>query len=839
MNNLASSNSLKNLHKMRKFLPFYLSLIGMLLSSLSLSAADFTIKGKVSLITEGVPLPFYEVSIADGEGKYKATVSTSFSGKYNYTFDIPDGENVQFEVSVIDQCSGNPLIVGFEKEGNKEEVNFIVCDQNLNGAEEEDNTDDNEDNEDDNKDEEEYEEGGLPDFINCEALGLDVPVCTEDADGNTIEYASACAALAAGIKLQALEFCDGLPTGGIGNSLDFNCDQLGVDLPINVCVKNAEGENLNIPLCTALDEGYPLSQIEFCEGGDLSDLGSLLDLDSLDCDELGINLPVCGTDANGTEITFDTPCDALDAGLGINDLSICNGISGIGDALGFDCEDLANDLPFTVCIINAAGASEEVQLCDALNGGLSFDQLVLCDDGMSLLDSIDCDELGANIPVCSVDADGNSITFETPCAALDAGIALNELTICDDFIGNGIENLDCESLGLDVDIPVCTLNETGEQVELMLCEAITQGMDLENIELCEGALDDIDCSGLPVDLPVCATDADGNELNFDNPCDALAAGLGLNEITFCDGLVDGILNDLDCESLGLEVDIPVCTVNEAGEQVELMLCEALTQGISLDNVELCEGALDGIDCEGLGVNIPVCATDADGNELNFDNPCDALATGLGLNELTFCEGFVADIINDLDCEAIGFEIPVPVCVTNSISEQEELNLCDALSQGISPENIEVCANTFGGLAVDSEDCEGIGLNIPVCVTDADGNIVKYNNPCAALDAGYNIEDFGFCDNLLEDVMAAAFNSTPTEEEEVIIERADLFPNPAHKTITLNLKFAESSEFEVSIQSINGNAIYRQKYHTKNGDNMTDLDVSSLSAGIYVVKVATG
>jgi len=73
---------------------------------------------------------------------------------------------------------------------------------------------------------------------------------------------------------------------------------------------------------------------------------------------------------------------------------------------------------------------------------------------------------------------------------------------------------------------------------------------------------------------------------------------------------------------------------------------------------------------------------------------------------------------------------------------------------------------------------------------------------------------------------------------VVIEKADLYPNPANKTITLDLKFAESTEYEVSIQSINGNAIYRQKYHMNNEGNVTNMDVSSLSAGIYVVKVTT-
>ena len=117
---------------MKKRLPFFGLLLGLLLgTSSSLIAADFTISGKISLVQTSVPLPFYEVSIADGEGKYLATVKTSFSGRYSHTFDIPTNETVQFEVAVIDRCTGNSLIEAFEKEGTKVTANFLVCDPSI------------------------------------------------------------------------------------------------------------------------------------------------------------------------------------------------------------------------------------------------------------------------------------------------------------------------------------------------------------------------------------------------------------------------------------------------------------------------------------------------------------------------------------------------------------------------------------------------------------------------------------------------------------------------------------------------------------------------------------
>ena len=816
---------------MKKVLPFFGLLIGLLLGNINLIAADFTISGKVSVVQESVPLPFYEVSIADGEGNYVTTVQTSFRGKYSHTFDIPADENVQFEVSVIDRCTGESLIEAIEKEGAEVTVNFLVCDPNiLIGDEEEEEGDGG--------------FGGLPDFLNCEAFGLAIPVCVVEDNGNVTAFENACIALDNGIELSQLTLCNGLPGDGGGLDIDgsLNCDQLGLDLPINVCVTNADGEAINLPLCNALSEGYPISQIEFCDG-----LGEIGSLDNLDCEELGLNIPVCGTDADGNDLTFNNPCEALSAGFELNQLNICDNILSGGGLGGFDCEDLDVDVPFTVCVTNEAGETQEIQLCEALTSGLSLEELVLCDGGMGLLDSLDCEGLGLNIPICGTDADGNEVTFDNPCEALASGFELKQLSVCGDILDGGLggilDNIDCESLETNIPFTICITNEIGESEEVELCEALTNGLSLEELILCDGGMglfDSLDCEGLGLNIPICGTDADGNEVTFDNPCEALASGFELKQLSVCgdilDGGLGGILDNIDCESLGLSVDIPVCTTNEAGEQVELMLCDALTQGVSMEGIELCDGALDGVDCEGLGIALPVCTTDADGNPLTFNNPCDALAAGIALNELTFCEGLIDSVLENIDCNALDFELPIPVCVTNEIGEQVELDLCDALSQGIGVESIEICAHTLDGIG--SDDCEGLGLNIPVCAVDTAGNTVKYKNPCDAFAAGLSIEDLTFCENLLEDVMAAAFSTTSTEDEIVAIEKAIFYPNPAYNSLTLALEFTENTSYEVAIQSINGNAIYRQKYNAINGANVTNIDVSSLSAGIYLIQVQT-
>ena len=86
---------------------------------------------------------------------------------------------------------------------------------------------------------------GFQIFFNCEALGLDIPVCVKNDDGTTSEFENACAAFDSGFKFKDLTFCDGLPIGGGngGNPINnINCEALGIDLPINVCVKDDNGE---------------------------------------------------------------------------------------------------------------------------------------------------------------------------------------------------------------------------------------------------------------------------------------------------------------------------------------------------------------------------------------------------------------------------------------------------------------------------------------------------------------------------------------------------------------------------------------------------------------------
>ena len=90
-------------------------------------AADFTISGKLSLFTGEVPVPFYRVEAKSENGQYIGNTRTNFSGQYAIQFDIPDGETVQFVVSVVDICSNQQITKETATTTNNATVNFTLC----------------------------------------------------------------------------------------------------------------------------------------------------------------------------------------------------------------------------------------------------------------------------------------------------------------------------------------------------------------------------------------------------------------------------------------------------------------------------------------------------------------------------------------------------------------------------------------------------------------------------------------------------------------------------------------------------------------------------------------
>ena len=141
---------------------YLLSLIMVASCWVTAIAADFTISGKLSLVSQNVPVPFYQVDVKSEDGQFVGQTQTGFSGNYAITFDLPENDGITFLVSVNDICTQETIIKQISSVEDKATVNFTLCSE----EEEEQNTED-----DDNDEEEEEENDGILGIL--DSLGIE------------------------------------------------------------------------------------------------------------------------------------------------------------------------------------------------------------------------------------------------------------------------------------------------------------------------------------------------------------------------------------------------------------------------------------------------------------------------------------------------------------------------------------------------------------------------------------------------------------------------------------------------------------------------------------------
>ena len=86
--------------------------------------------------------------------------------------------------------------------------------------------------------------------------------------------------------------------------------------------------------------------------------------------------------------------------------------------------------------------------------------------------------------------------------------------------------------------------------------------------------------------------------------------------------------------------------------------------------------------------------------------------------------------------------------------------------------------------------------------------------------------------------AARMSDEASEEvvKEVLVSSTNIFPNPAHDVVTIELTAVKSGALEMTIYSFNGNVVGKSKtVELQEGLNTVKQDVSSLEKGIYVVR----
>lgn len=132
-----------------------------------------------------------------------------------------------------------------------------------------------------------------------------------------------------------------------------------------------------------------------------------------------------------------------------------------------------------------------------------------------------------------------------------------------------------------------------------------------------------------------------------------------------------------------------------------------------------------------------------------------------------------------------------------------------------PSTVEVTNNDTGMVYIMTISCQG---NSPK-LTYENGNANIGNNFSVSLDGG--ITTCTYINGVL-----------PVEENELEIEKLVLYPNPIQKNRMLTIINSTKNDISVFIYDITGKTVVNVK------NNLSNLDVSNLKSGIYLVKILT-
>ncbi|MEM1119639.1 MAG: T9SS type A sorting domain-containing protein [Bacteroidota bacterium] len=417
----------------------------------------------------------------------------------------------------------------------------------------------------------------------------------------------------------------------------------------------------------------------------------------------------------------------------------------------------------------------------------------------------------------------------------------------------------CEDLGLTLDFQVCVVdNETGITEKINICELFAAGVPIPSIDLCEpldfgdlvgldsllggevfNLIDSFGCDALPFfHIPVCITNEDSTQTTFFSPCAAFDEGFSVADLLGCEPIFTDTFPDntniAECPEFGFDFPIDICVISDEGEEVPFPLCEAFYLGLPFDQFEICTAALDSLDCDPMGIDFPVCVADEAGNEVTYPSPCAALQAGVALQDFFSCQRPVDSTFNNLTCEALGFYFDFTVCIAVD-GGSEELLFCDALAANVNLDSVSICESTLASITADN--CDVFGLDLGVCFTNDVGDTKEFESPCAAIAAGVPASALDFCEDAMQEAMARLL-STNTEELPLPVEVISLYPNPVTETLTTELTVSENMYYQLSILTLNGAVVYQRQFRAISGTNVQTVDVSSLSAGVYLVQLQT-
>ncbi|MEM6318164.1 MAG: T9SS type A sorting domain-containing protein [Bacteroidota bacterium] len=419
--------------------------------------------------------------------------------------------------------------------------------------------------------------------------------------------------------------------------------------------------------------------------------------------------------------------------------------------------------------------------------------------------------------------------------------------------------LTCEAVGISLDFNICITDEFGATEKVNICEALARETPPVTIDLCEpldfddlvgfdrlyngavfGLLDSLGCDLFPFQVPVCTTDSEGNQRVFFSFCEAFDEGLSLEELSVCDeALFDpptDVVDPIGCPDFGFDFELDVCFVDDTVGIATFPLCDALLIGLPLNEFEICRAALDSLDCDPEGVDFPICVLDETGERIQFPSPCAAFQAGYILTDFTSCRPPSDAPQNQLTCEALGLYFDFTVCRTKEDGSTETLLFCDALETEPNLDNLSICQETLASLTVDN--CDIFGLDLAVCWTNEDGATRTFPNPCSALQAGVSADELDFCEGAVQSAMSRLLVTSIEETTSDLVETVTLYPNPVEDQFFVEFAVSKSTLYEVTIMGLNGQVMQRQTGEAIAGQNIVTLDVTTLPAGMYLANLQT-
>ncbi|HFA48658.1 MAG TPA: T9SS type A sorting domain-containing protein [Bacteroidetes bacterium] len=509
------------------------------------------------------------------------------------------------------------------------------------------------------------------------------------------------------------------------------------------------------------------------------------------------------------------------------------------------------DAPFEpVCVADAEGnVIPFPNACFAECEGFSADDFVVCDTIGGPIDppgGFDCQEcLDAPFePVCVADAEGNVIPFPNACFAECEGYTSDDFVVCD-TIGTcdppgGFQCEECLDAPFE---PVCVADADGNVIPFPnACFAECEGFSADDFVVCDSTIfGGDDCVCTEEFEPVCVADADGNIIPFPNACYAECEGYTADDFVDCGDVIGGGFDCQECLDAPFE---PVCVADAEGNVIPFPnACFAECEGYTSDDFVVCDSTIfGGDDCVCTEEFEPVCVADADGNIIPFPNACYAECEGYTADDFVDC-GDVGGGFECMECLDAPFE---PVCVADADGNVIPFpNACFAECEGYTSDDFVVCDSTVFGPCdpptggFECEECLDAPFEL-VCIASNDGGIIPFPNLCFAECAGFTEDDVVECDGL------ANINDDFLQPQVVEMAQATknipfvLLQNPVTHNLRVGFDGAgsEINEGTFFVLNLNGKVLLQQKVEVTKGSNQYEINVSDLQPGIYMVSFKT-